>query len=73
MDSTGRIKNIVKDLKNQPNKELEFVLEFLTNDFTQTKTALIELTKRLDVVEITYNKVLEEYERRKSRISFQNT
>lgn len=66
MDSTGRIKNIVKDLKNQPNKELEFVLEFLTNDFTQTKTALIELTKRLDVVEITYNKVLEEYERRKN-------
>jgi len=66
MDSTERIKNIVKDLKNQPNKELEFVLEFLTNDFTQTKTALIELTKRLDVVEITYNKVLEEYERRKN-------
>lgn len=66
MDSTGRIKNIVKDLKNQPNKELEFVLEFLTNDFTQTKTALIELTKRLDVVEITYNKVLEEYEKRKN-------
>lgn len=66
MDSTERIKNIVKDLKNQPNKELEFVLEFLTNDFTQTKTALIELTKRLDVVEITYNKVLEEYEKRKN-------
>lgn len=66
MDSTERIKNVVKDLKNQPNKELEFVLEFLTNDFTQTKTALIELTKRLDVVESTYNKVLEEYERRKN-------
>jgi exonuclease VII small subunit len=66
MDSTEKIKNIVKDLKNQPNKELEFVLEFLTSDFTQTKAALIELTKRLDVVELTYNKVLEEYERRKN-------
>lgn len=64
MNNRERLKNIVKDLKNQPNKELEFALNFLSEDFNQTKSALIELTKRLDAVELTYNKVLEEYEKR---------
>lgn len=64
MNQRERIKNIIKDLKNQPNKELQFAMDFLNEDFEHTKKALIELTKRLDAVEMTYNKVLEEYERR---------
>lgn len=67
MNQREKLKNIIKDLKNQPNKELQFALDFLSNDFNQTKSALIELTKRLDVVEQTYNKVLEEYEKRNGR------
>ena len=67
MNQRERLKNIIKDLKNQPNKELQFALDFLSNDFNQTKSALIELTKRLDVVEQTYNKILEEYEKRNGK------
>jgi len=67
MNQSERLKNAIKDLKNQPNKELQFALDFLSNDFNQTKSAIIELTKRLDYVEQTYNKVLEEYEKRNGR------
>jgi len=68
MNPRERIKNIIKDLKNQPNKELQFAMDFLNEDFENTKKALIELLKRLDAVEITYNKILQEYERRNGGI-----
>lgn len=64
MNHRDRLKNIVRDVKNQPNKELEFAMKILSDDFEQTKKALIELTKRLDAVEMSYNKILEEYEKR---------
>lgn len=64
MNHIDRLKNIVKDVKNQPNKELEYAMQFLSEDFELTKKTLVELTKRLDALEITYNKILEEYEKR---------
>lgn len=66
MDKKEKIHNIIRDLKNQPNKDLMFAMEYLSKDFETTKKTLIELTKRLDALEITYNKVLEEYEKRKN-------
>jgi hypothetical protein len=65
MEDREKVYSVIKDLNNSSNKELEFALKFLNEEFNRTKTAVIELTKHLDGVEIIYNKVLKEYERRK--------
>lgn len=65
MEDREKVYNIIKELNDSSNKDLEFVLSFLNEEFNRTKTAVIELTKHLDGVEIIYNKVLKEYERRK--------
>jgi hypothetical protein len=64
MDNREQVSEIIKNLNDSTNKELQFCLDFLNFDFEQTKDAIIRLTKHLDTVEITYNKVLKEYESR---------
>ena len=66
MKKSEKIEKIIRDLRNQPNKELIYALDYLNNDFEATKKTIIELTKRLDSLELTYNKVLEEFEKRKN-------
>jgi hypothetical protein len=39
-------------------------MDVLQKDFTQTKEAIIQLTKHLDGIESIYNKILKEYEKR---------
>lgn len=63
-ETAEKVLGLIKDYKNQPNKELLFVMDFLKEDFEQTKTTLIKLTEHLDKVEKTYNLVLEEYKNR---------
>lgn len=65
MEDREKVYGIIKELNDSSNKDLEFTLQFLNEEFNRTKTAIIELTKHLDGVEIIYNKVLKEYERRK--------
>lgn len=65
MEDRDRVYTILKELKDSSNKDLEFAMTFLNEEFNRTKSAVIELTKHLDGVEIIYNKVLKEYERRK--------
>lgn len=65
MEDREKVYGIIKELNDSSNKDLEFALQFLNEEFNRTKTAIIELTKHLDGVEIIYNKVLKEYERRK--------
>jgi len=58
------VTEIVSDLHNRGNKELVQVMDYLTEDFDETKTLIIELTKHLDNIENLYNSVLKEYKRR---------
>jgi len=64
MDTIEIIRNVIKNLNESTNKELLISLEYLNNDFEQTKTSIINLTKHLDNTEIAYNKILEEYKKR---------
>lgn len=59
-----KVLNIVKDYKSQSNKDLTFALEFIKEDFNQTKDTLLKLTTHLDKLELTYNTILKEYENR---------
>jgi hypothetical protein len=56
---------VLKNYKNKSNKDLTSALQFLYEDFNNTKDLLIKLSKHLDITEDSYNKLLEEYEKRK--------
>lgn len=55
---------IIKDYKSFSNKDLQFVMDFINEDFNSTKETLIKLTHHLDKLEITYNTIKKEYDSR---------
>ncbi len=61
---TEEIKEILKNHKNKPNKDLVVVMDYLKEDFDKTKDLIIKLTHHLDGVEKEYNKVYDEYRKR---------
>lgn len=61
-----KIKEILIDHKSKSNKDLVLAMDFLSKEFDTTKQLVIELTKKLDKLELTYNKILNEYESRQS-------
>ena len=58
------IKDIISNYKNKPNKSLVMVMDYLKNDFENTKELLIKLTHHLDITEKEYNKIYDEYKKR---------
>ncbi len=60
-EQAEKVLKIVKDYKSHSNKELEFAMDFIQEDFNYTKESLIKLTEHLDKLEVTYNAVLKEY------------
>ena len=60
-----RIQEILSDFKAYPNKDLKAAMEFLSEDFEQTKDYVIKLTNHLDAIENAYTAVLKEYQNRK--------
>jgi DNA anti-recombination protein RmuC len=58
------ILEILKDYKNKSNKDLLSTLDFLKDDFEKTKDLIIKLTYHLDSTETSYNKLLEEVNKR---------
>jgi hypothetical protein len=65
-EDAEKVVKIVKDFKNEPNKNIVFAMDFLKNDFDKTKESILTLTNHLDKVELTYNTLLEEYKKRMS-------
>lgn len=59
--------NIIKDFKSHSNKDLEFVMDFIQEDFNFTKDSLINMTNHLDKLESTYNTILKEYKKRTNK------
>jgi SMC interacting uncharacterized protein involved in chromosome segregation len=57
---------IIKDFKNHPNKDLIKAMDLIIQDFEYTKNTVINLTRHLDKLESTYNKILKEYNDRTS-------
>ena len=54
----NKITKILLDYKNSSNKDLIEAMDFVQNDFEETKTNIIKLTRHLDSTEIIYNKIL---------------
>jgi hypothetical protein len=63
-----KVMDIVKDYKNKSNHDLVFAMESIQTDFNVTKENIIKLTHHLDKLEITYDLILKEYQRRKNGI-----
>ena len=61
-----KIKEILVEYKSKSNKYLVIALDFLSKEFDETKNLVIDLTKKIDKIESTYNKILKEYESRQS-------
>ena len=61
-----KLKKVILDYKSLPNRDLEFGLEKLSEDFESTKELLIKLSLHLDSLEENYNKILKEFNRRKN-------
>lgn len=59
-----KIIEILKDYKNKSNKDLISALDFLYDDFNKTKDLILKLTTHLDSTEFSYNKLLEEINKR---------
>lgn len=62
--SIEQVLEILSNYKNSPNKDLILVLDFLYEDFEKTKDLILKLTHHLDTTETSYNKILEEINKR---------
>jgi|APGre2960657373_1045057.scaffolds.fasta_scaffold23186_2 hypothetical protein len=58
------IVEILKNYKNKSNKDLKTAMDFLHNDFEETKKLILKLVNHLDSSEKSYNKLLEEFNKR---------
>lgn len=59
-----KLKQIIEDYRNKPNKDLTLVMDYINDEFNKTKQSIIEATYYLDNLEKTYNKILKEYQKR---------
>jgi len=59
-----KILDILKNYKNKSNKELQSAMDYLYNDFEETKKLILKLVNHLDSSEKSYNKLLEEFNKR---------
>jgi hypothetical protein len=56
-----KLNSIITEIKSSGNSELIQAMDFLSEDFEETKQMIINLSLHLDNVENLYNKVLSEY------------
>lgn len=59
-----KVLDIIKNYKNKSNTDLKSAMDYIYNDFEETKKLLLKLVKHLDTSENTYNKLLEEFNKR---------
>jgi hypothetical protein len=64
IEESEKALDIIKNYKSSSNKDLIFVMDFIQEDFKLTKETIIKLTEHLDKVEVTYNTILKEYQKR---------
>ena len=56
--------DIAKDVENRSNKDLVESRDFFISEFDELKETIIDLTRKLEIVEILYNNVNEELNKR---------
>jgi predicted RND superfamily exporter protein len=58
---------IVIDVENRPNSELLTARDILKTEFKKTKELIINLTRHMDGIEESYNKINNEIKKRTSK------
>jgi hypothetical protein len=59
-----RLIEIAENVEEKSNKDLFLVVNELYDEFQNTKNLIIDLTRHLDSVEVLYNRVNKEIEKR---------
>ena len=59
-----KLNTIITEIKSSDNQELVQAMDFLSEDFEETKQMIVNLSIHLDNVENLYNKILVEYNSR---------
>jgi len=55
---------IANDSENRSNKDLVDARDFFINEFDEMKTLIIDLTRKLESIEVLYNKINGELNKR---------
>ncbi len=56
--------DIANDTENRSNKDLVEARDFFITEFDELKTVIIDLTRKLETVEVLYNKINVELNKR---------
>ena len=63
-EKSEKVLQIIKEHKTSSNKDLIMAMDYLMEDFEFTKKLVLKGTEQLDRLELTYNTVLKEYQKR---------
>jgi hypothetical protein len=63
-EKSEKVLQIIKEHKTSSNKDLILAMDYLLEDFEFTKKLVLKGTEQLDKLELTYNTVLKEYQKR---------
>ena len=63
-EKSEKILQIIKEHKTSSNKDLTLAMDYLQEDFEFTKKLVLKGTEQLDRLELTYNAILKEYQKR---------
>jgi len=62
--SIEQVNEIIQNIDSKSNSDLTKVMDFLMDDFDETKDMIIGLTKHLDNIERMYDLIHKEFKRR---------
>jgi hypothetical protein len=63
-EKSEKVLQIIKDYKTSSNKDLMLAMDCIQEDFEYTKKLVLKGTEQLDKLELTYNTILKEYQKR---------
>jgi hypothetical protein len=63
-EKSEKVLQIIKEHKTSSNKDLILAMDYLIEDFEFTKKLVLKGTEQLDKLELTYNTILKEYQKR---------
>ena len=63
-EKSEKVLQIIKEHKTSSNKDLILAMDYLLEDFEFTKKLVLKGTEQLDRLELTYNTILKEYQKR---------
>jgi hypothetical protein len=63
-EKSEKVLQIIKEYKTSSNKDLTLAMDCIQEDFEFTKNMVLKGTEQLDKLELTYNTILKEYQKR---------